>query len=118
MPSLVTTMAAPGLVVVATEKPTAKKKITSLIIDNVAGGAARRVDVRDSFIPSITNLNPAPGMGVQNPLRFSVTIPNGAGMVWNFDETELRNVEVLGALELIIDNPDAGTIVTIAWEHV
>lgn len=117
MPSLVTNLAAVGLVtVVATEKPNAKKKITSLIIDNVAGGAARTVQVQDRFTPSVTNLVPPP-VPVQTPSRFSVTIPNGAGAVWNFDDTELRNVVVLGQLELIIDVADGGTIVTIAWEH-
>jgi len=114
MPSLVTTMAATPTVI-ATEKPNAKKKLTALIIDNVGGGAARTVQVQDRFLPSITNGVPAPI--AQTPSRFLATIPNGAGAVWNFDETELRNVEVLGQLELIIDVADAGCIVTTAWEH-
>ncbi|MBA7593417.1 hypothetical protein ES703_00337 [subsurface metagenome] len=114
MPSLVTTMAATPTVI-ATEKPNAKKKITSLIIDNVGGAAARTVQVQDRFTPSITNAVPVPA--VQTPSRFSITIPNGAGNVWNFDETELRNVDVLGQLELIINVADAGCIVSIAWEH-
>ena len=114
MPSLVTTMAATPTVV-ATEKPNAKKKITALIIDNVGGAAARVVQVQDRFLPSISNLVPAPV--VQTPSRFSVTIPNGAGNVWNFDEKELRNVKVLGQLELIINVADAGCIVTVAWEN-
>ena len=112
MPSLVTTMAGTPTVV-ATEKPNAKKKITALVIDNAAGGGARVVQIQDRFMPSITNLVPAPG--VQTPSRFSVTI--GATNVWNFDEVELDNVEVLGQLELIIDIADAGCIATIAWEH-
>ena len=113
MPSLVTNLADIGLVtVVATEKPNAKKKITALIIDNTGVGA-RIVQIQDRFMPSITNLVPAPG--VQTPSRFSVTI--GATNVWNFDEVELDNVEVLGQLELIIDIADAGCIATIAWEQ-
>jgi len=114
MPSLVTNLVAPGLVtVVATEKPNARKKVTALIIDNAAGGGARVVQIQDRFMPSITNL--VPGPVVQTPSRFLVTI--GAGLVWNFDEVELDNVDVLGQLELIIDIADAGCIVTIAWEH-
>ena len=114
MPSLVTTMAATPTAV-ATEKPNAKKKITALVIDNVAGGGARIVQVQDRFLPSITNLVPVPV--VQTPSRFSVTIGAGAGLVWNFDEVALRNVKVLGQLELIINVADAGCIVSIAWEH-
>ena len=115
MPSLVTTMVATPTVV-ATEKPNAKKKITALIIDNVGGAAARILQIQDRFTPSVTNLVPAP-VPVQTPSRFSVTIPNGAGNVWNFDDKELRNVKVLGQLELIINVADGGCIVTIAWEH-
>ena len=112
MPSLVTNLAAVGLVtVVATEKPNAKKKITALIIDNT-GVAARTVQIQDRFMPSITNGNPAPI--AQTPSRFSATIT--AGAVWNFDDIELDNVEVLGQLELII-NIASATIVTIGWEH-
>ncbi|MBA7593418.1 hypothetical protein ES703_00338 [subsurface metagenome] len=114
MPSLVTNLVAVGLVtVIATEKPNARKKITALAIDNAAGGGARVVQVQDRFTPSITNAVPVPA--VQTPSRFLVTI--GAGNVWNFDEVELRNVEVLGQLELTIDVADAGCIVSIAWEH-
>ena len=112
MPSLVTTMAATPTVV-ATEKPNAKKKITALVIDNVGGAAARIVQIQDRFTPSITNAVPVPV--VQTPSRFLATI--GATNVWNFDDKELDNVEVLGQLELIIDVADAGCIVTIAWEH-
>lgn len=112
MPSLVTNLLAAGLdTVVATEKPNGKKKVTALTIDNT-GVAARVVEVRDRFMPSITNLVPAPG--AQNPSRFLVTI--GVGNVWTFDEKELRNVGILGALELHI-NIASATIVSIAWEE-
>ncbi|MBA7683638.1 hypothetical protein ES703_92012 [subsurface metagenome] len=112
MPSLVTNLLAAGLdTVVSTEKPNGKKKVTALTIDNT-GVAARVVEVRDRFQPSITNAFPAPGG--QNPSRFLVTI--GAGNVWTFDEKELRNVEILGALELHI-NIASATIVSTAWEE-
>jgi len=112
MPSLVTDLAAVGLVtVIATEKPNGRKKVTALTIDNT-GVAARIVQIQDRFLPSITNGVPAPI--AQTPSRFSVTI--GAGNVWTFDEKELKNVEVLGQLELII-NIASATIASIAWEN-
>lgn len=112
MPSLVTNLLAAGLVtVVATEKPNGKKKVTALTIDNT-GIAARIVGIQDRFTPSPSNLTPGPV--VQFPARFLVTI--GAGNVWTFDEKELRNIEILGQLELII-NIASATIASIAWEN-
>lgn len=114
MPSAVTTMAATPTVI-ATEKQTARKKITALNVDNVGGAGARTVQVQDRFTPSITNAVPAPA--VQTPSRFSAgALAAGAGNVRTFSRNELENVTVLGQLELIIDVADAGCVVSIAWE--
>lgn len=117
MPSAVTSMVAPGLeTVIAPEKPNARKKITALVLDNVLGGVPHTITIQDRFTPSTSNLVPGPP-GVSVIPRFRARITNGPGLVWNFDEIELKNVEVLGQLELAIDAADAFTFVTIAWEH-
>ena len=114
MPSLVTAMGVTPTVI-ATEKLNAKKRITALSVDNVGGAAARTVQIQDRFTPAITNAVPVPA--VQTPSRFNAgALANGAGNVRTFSENQLKNVVVLGQLELIIDVADAGCVVSVAWE--
>lgn len=115
MPSFVTTMAATPTVVAA-EKPNSRKRITALTVDNVGGAGARTVQIQDRFTPSASNAVPAPV--AQTPARFSAgALAAGAGNVRTFNRNDLKNVEVLGQLELIINVADAGCVVSIAWEH-
>lgn len=110
MPSIAQTMAVTPRVF-ATEKQNAKIVPSQIIIDNELGGAQRRITIQDVFIPAISNGVPAPGLTTVD--RLIITVDNAG---WETIAAEaLKNLEILGQLQAIIDGVDPGTIVTISW---
>lgn len=118
MPSSRLALGAVGLTtVVVSEKRNAKRRVTALTIDNQGGAGNRRVIVVDRFTPSITNGVPIPVVTPVN--RFDAgLLANGVGVanIRTFDANDLKNVEILGQLELLIDVADANCFASIAWE--
>jgi len=99
--------------VFATEKQNAKIVPSQIIVDNEAGGAQRVITIQDVFTPAASNGVPIPGVITQN--RLIITVDN-AGWATLAAEA-LKNLEILGQLQAIIDVADAGTIVTISWGY-
>jgi len=110
MPSLAQTMAATPCVF-ATEKLNAKIVPTQIIVDNEAGGAQRVITIQDVFTPAASNGVPGPVLTTVD--RLIITVDNAG---WATIAAEaLKELEILGQLQVAIDGIDAGTIVTISW---
>ena len=111
MPSSVYTMAASPRVF-ATEKRNAKLIPTLIMIDNVLGAQDAIITVQDRFTPSVTNGVAVPA--VQTPTRLSINVSIGACVSIR---DELKDIEILGQLELTIGTLDANCIVSTAYHH-
>ena len=110
MPSLAQTMAVTPRVFAA-EKQNAKIIPSQIIVDNEAGGAQRVITIQDVFTPAVSNGVPIPVVTTVN--RLIITVDNAG---WATIAAEaLKELEILGQLQAIIDVADAGTIVTISW---
>ena len=110
MPSLAQTMAVTPRVFAA-EKLNAKIVPTQIIVDNEAGAAQRVITIQDVFTPAASNGVPVPVLTTIN--RLIITVDNGG---WATIAAEaLKELEILGQLQVTINVADAGTIVTISW---
>ncbi|HUV75985.1 MAG TPA: hypothetical protein VMW00_05005 [Dehalococcoidales bacterium] len=111
MPSLAQVMS-PGLThVFATEKQNAKIIPSQIIVDNEAGGAQRVITIQDVFLPAASNGVPAPVLTTID--RLIITVDNAG---WATIAAEaLKELEILGQLQVAIDGADVGTFVTISW---
>ena len=110
MPSLAQTMAVTPRIFAA-EKLNAKIIPTQIIVDNEAGAAQRVITIQDVFTPSPSNGVPAPVLTTVN--RLIITVDNAG---WATIAAEaLKELEILGQLQVTIDVADAGTILTISW---
>jgi hypothetical protein len=115
MPSLAQTMAVTPRVFAA-EKQNAKIVPTQIIVDNEAGAAQRIITIQDVFttaasIVAATGVAAAPALTTQN--RLIITVDNAG---WATIAAEaLKELKILGQLQVIINVADAGTIVTISW---
>jgi len=112
MPSLAQALDAVGLVTIfAVEKQNAKIIPTQIIVDNEAGGATRKITIQDVFTPAISNGVPGPALTTVD--RLIITVDNGG---WATIAAEaLKELEILGQMQVAIDVADAGTIATISW---
>jgi len=109
MPSLSLAMAA-SPTVFATEKRNAKLKPTLIMIDNVLGAQDAIITVQDRFTPSVTNGVPVPA--VQTPTRLSINVSMNACVSIR---DELKDIEILGQMELTIATPDPNCIASVAY---
>ena len=110
MPSLAQTMAVTPRVFAA-EKLNAKIVPTQIIVDNEAGAAQRVITIQDVFTPAASNGVPVPVLTTIN--RLIITVDNAG---WATIAAEaLKELEILGQLQVTINVADAGTIVTISW---
>lgn len=109
MPSSTYTMAASPRVF-ATEKRNAKLKPTLIMIDNVLGAQDAIITVQDRFTPSVTNAVPAPA--VQTPTRLSINVSMNACVSIR---DELKDIEILGQMEITIATLDVNCIVSVAY---
>jgi len=112
MPSLAQALDAVGLVTIfATEKQNAKIVPSQIIVDNEAGAAQRVITIQDVFTPAVSNGAPVPVVTTVN--RLIITVDNAG---WATIAAEaLKELEILGQLQVTINVADVGTIVTISW---
>lgn len=111
MASLAQTMAASPRVFAA-EKRNAKCKPSLIMVNNVLGAQNAVIQVVDRFTPSASNGVPGPIVTTVNRLNINVSM-----MACVSIQDELKDVEILGQLELTIGVVDANCIVSVAWDH-
>lgn len=111
MPSLTQTMAASPRVFAA-EKRNAKCKPSLIMVNNVLGAQDAVIQVVDRFTPAVTNGVPAPVLQTITRLNINVSM-----MACVSIQDELKDIEILGQLELTIGVVDANCIVSLAWSH-
>jgi 3-methyladenine DNA glycosylase/8-oxoguanine DNA glycosylase len=102
--------------VFATEKQNAKIVPSQIIVDNELGAAQRIITIQDVFTTA-ASIVAATGVAVAAALqtvnRLIITVDNAG---WATIAAEaLKNLEILGQLQVTINVADAGTIVTISW---
>ena len=96
----------------AAEKRNAKCKPSFIMVDNTLGAADRTITIRDSFTPSATNGVPAPVAQTIDRLTFTVVITGCASL-----QDQLKDLEILGALQVYANAADAGCLITVGWDH-
>ena len=112
MPSLTQTMVAVGLVTqFAAEKPNAKVIPSLIMVNNVLGAQDAIITVQDVFTPAASNGTPAPVLTTQSRLNINVSMAACVSI-----RDELKDIEILGLLQLLIGVADANCIVTVAWD--
>ncbi len=109
MPSLSQTMGS-SPTVFATERVNAKIIPSIMMIDNVLGTQNAIIDIQDRFTPAASDGTPAPAEQTVN--RLSVNVVMGACVSI---QDELKDVKVLGQLEVVIGTTDAACIVSMGW---
>jgi len=113
MPSLTQTMDAVGLVTqFAAEKGNAKIIPSLIMVNNVLGAQDAIITVQDVFTPSASNGTPAPVLTTVNRLNINVSMAACVSI-----KDELKDIEILGLLQLLIGTADANCIVTVAWDY-
>jgi len=98
--------------VFATAKGNAKIKPTLLVVDNVNAAADAVITIVDRFTPSVSD-----GVAVpveQTPVRLRINV---AQMACVSLQDELKDVEILGQLEVARGVADAACFVSVAWEY-
>jgi len=97
----------------AAEKRNAKCKPSFVMVDNSLGAADRIITIRDHFTPSVTNGVPAP-VPVQDidRLTFTVVITGCVSL-----RDELKDLVILGELQVYANAVDPGCLITVAWAH-
>jgi len=112
MPSLAQTMVAVGLVTQFVAERGNAKIIPSLImVNNVLGAQDAIITVQDVFTPSASNGTPAPVLTTVNRLNINVSMAACVSI-----RDELKDIEILGLLQLLIGTADVNCIVTVAWD--
>ncbi|MBA7675154.1 hypothetical protein ES703_83384 [subsurface metagenome] len=111
MPSLTQTMVAPALTTVFAPARGNAKIIPSLImVNNVLGVRDAIITVVDSFTVSVSAGAPG-GATTANRLGINVSMAACVSM-----RDELKDIEILGQLELLMGAADGNCIVTVAWD--
>ena len=111
MPSLSQTMVAAGLVTIyALQRGNAKIIPSLMMIDNVLGAQDAIIDLQDVFTPSASVGTPAPVLTTVNRLSINVSMAACVSL-----RDELKDVEILGQMQILIGVADANCIVTLAW---
>jgi len=110
MASLTQTMAASPRVFAA-EKRNAKCKPSLIMVNNVLGAQNAVIQVVDRYTTSASN-GAAAALRTDTRLNINVSM-----MACVSIQDELKDLKILGQLELTIGVPDANCIVTVAWDH-
>ena len=111
MASLTQTMVAPALTTVfAAERGNAKIKPSLIMVNNVLGLQDAIITVVDRFTASVSAGAPG-GVTTANRLNINVSMAACVSM-----RDELKDIEILGQLELLIGTADVNCIVTVAWD--
>ena len=111
MPSLMQTMAASPRVF-ATAKGNAKIKPSLIVVDNVNAVDDAVITVVDRFTPSVSNGVPVPV--VQTPVRLQINVSLNACVSL---QDELKDMEILGQLEITRAPVSANCFVSVAWNY-
>jgi len=112
MPSISQSLAA-SPTIYATEKPNAKIKPSLILVDNVIPVQNAVITLLDRFTPSVSNGVPIPVATTVTRLRINVSI-----MACVSIRDELKDIEILGQMELTIVTPDADCHATVAWDYI
>jgi len=111
MPSLRQTMDAPALTTVfSLGRGNAKIKPSLIMVNNVLGLQDAIITVVDRFTTS-TSAGAAGVVTTANRLNINVSMAACVSM-----RDELKDIEILGQLELLIGTADVNCIVTVAWD--
>ena len=114
MPSLMQTMVAVGLSTpFSAGRGNAKIKPSLIMVNNVLGAQDAVITVTDSFLPSASIGTPAPIPVIVPRLGINVSMMACVSM-----RDELKDIEILGILSLVIGVADANCIVTVAWDFI
>ncbi len=93
----------------------ARYKITSLTIDNKAGGGDRQITIQDIFTPAVTNGEASPVETTVDRLVLDVEM----GDVMVLSEEDLKGIMCLGLLGVIAEaatGTDPACIITVGHE--
>jgi len=109
MPSLTQTMVA-ATTVFAAERGNARIRPSLIMVNNVLGVQDAIITVVDRFTTSASN-GAAAAVTTANRLGINVSMAACVSI-----RDELKDVEILGQLELLIGTADVNCIVTVAWD--
>lgn len=112
MPSLVVTSDTTA-VSVAADRSDAVVIPTSMVIDNLGGGADRTIRIQDVFTPSDTAGETGASEETVDRFRIAVIM----GDIISLSEEDLKGVKCLGALVVIGDAIDGGCYITVGYKH-
>lgn len=111
MPSLTQTLDAVGLITIFAVARGNAKIIPSLImVNNVLGAQDAIITVVDRFTTSASN-GAVAALTTADRLNINVSMAACVSM-----RDELKDMEILGQLELLIGTADVNCIVTVAWD--
>jgi len=98
--------------VYAAEKRNAICKPSFIMVDNSLGLADRIITIRDHFRPAVTNGVPAPVVQDIGRLTFTVVVTGCVSL-----RDELKDLVILGELQVYANAIDPGCLITVAWHH-
>ncbi len=79
----------------------------------ISGAGDRTITIRDRFTPAVTNGVPAPVPEQKiDRLTFTVVVTGCVSL-----RDELKDIEILGDLEVYADARDPNCLITVAWDH-
>ena len=109
MPSLVQTMAASPRVFAA-EKRNAKIIPSLIMVDNALGTQDAIITVQDVFTPAVSNGVAIPVLTTVDRLEINVSQLACVSI-----QDELKDIKILGQLQLTIGTLDAACMVSVGW---
>lgn len=98
-----------GTTVFADEKPNAKIKPSFIMVDNVLGAQNAIITLQDRFTTSASNGAVAAARTIDR-LRINVSMDACVSI-----RDELKDIDILGDMELVIATPDEDCHATIGW---
>ncbi len=110
MPSLVSTMVA-SPAVFAAEKVNSKIIPSILMVDNVLGAQDAIIRIQDRFTPAVSNGVPIPVVTTVDRLSINVSMAACVSI-----RDELKDLEILGQMELTIATPDGACVASMGWD--
>lgn len=79
----------------------------------ISGVADRKITIRDSFTPAVTNAVAVPVAQTIDRLTFTVVVTGCASL-----RDELNDIEILGDLLVYANAIDPNCLITVAWEFM
>jgi len=110
MPSIAKTLDN-ATTVFAAEKPNAKIKPTFIMVDNVIPAQNAIITLQDRFWTSASN-GAAAALRTIDRLRINVSLNACVSL-----RDELKDIDILGQMELVIATEDEDCHATVAWHY-